>query len=370
MTTPPPARRAAARMRTALSIRRIYNADQWNRIVQGFRRYDLKQGFEWGELKAEQGWRPVRFAVFSDAELVAACSALCRAIPGVGAILDVPRGPLFRPDAPAGLDGVLEELRAIGQRSRAILVRIGPGVPVTDTDSVSCLDRTALATLPEPWTTWNSPRHVQVLDLRRDEAELLGSARRRSREPPAAPSLRRLVIEPSGRDADLVELHALMQDAGRMQGVPVRDLSWYRALVRHYGPQRAITLLVARERDTMVGGLLAVRFGRKSYVLYTSVRASGGHVAPALWSEHVRRARREGCELADLGGTSAASRLENDRGWLGCSVETFVSLRDMALRPVLYSLFRACEARVLPPLWRLAARAPGAWPARLVRAAA
>ncbi|MBI2216260.1 MAG: peptidoglycan bridge formation glycyltransferase FemA/FemB family protein [Candidatus Rokubacteria bacterium] len=376
--------RPAAPGGTALTVRRIYNADRWNCIVQGFPRYDLRQGFEWGELRAEQRWRPVRFAVLRDAEPVAACAVLCRAIPGAGGILYVPRGPLFRSDVPAGLDRVLEELRALGRRTRAIAVRISPPVPMDDTDSIACLDRSALATVPEPWTTWNSPRYVQVLHLRRHEAELLRGVRRRFREYIAAAPRRRLVIEPSDRDDDLVEFHALMLDAGRMKGFPVRDLAWYRALVRHYRPERAVTLLVAREQDTMVGGLLAVRFGRKSYMLYTSVRgtlaeSARHHVAPALCWEYSRRARAEGCELADLGGTGVGiPPQEGDPGWglyhfkagLGCSLETFVHLRDMVLRPLLYRLFRACEAQLLPPLWRLVARAPRAWPARLVGAAA
>jgi lipid II:glycine glycyltransferase (peptidoglycan interpeptide bridge formation enzyme) len=376
VATTEPARDAGRSARGPATVRRIVDAEQWNRFVQGFAAYDFKQGFEWGEVRHEQGWSPTRFAAFQDGDCVAACSVLTRSVPGLGAILYAPRGPLFHATEPTALARLLEEVGRFGRSIGGILLRLSPGIRMDDSPGNQALGALDLAELPEPWTTWNTPRYVQVLHLGPDEKTLLAGVRRRMREYIAAAPRKGLTIEPSERDDDLVAFHALMVNVGRMKGFPVRDLAYYRTVVRQYREIGAASLLVARAGDTLVGGLLAVHFGRRAYLLYTSVRGNAPdqikhHVAPALTWEFVRRARATGCEVADFGGSGVQlPPSETDAGWgvyhfkagLGCTLETFVPFRDLVLRPRLYRSLRLVEARVLPQAWRLMARMPGLVP--------
>jgi lipid II:glycine glycyltransferase (peptidoglycan interpeptide bridge formation enzyme) len=362
--------------RPAPTVRRIANGDQWNRLVQSFDTHDLKQGFEWGELRREQGWVPTRFAVLQNGDCVAACSVLTRAVPGLGAVLYAPRGPLFRPGDPAALERLIAEITRFAQSAGAIFVRISPAISMDDDKAVGSLGGFGFSELPEPWTTWNTPRYVQVLDLGPDEKTLLASMRRRLREYVTAAARKGIVIEATDRDDDLVSFHGLMVNVGRIKGFPVRDLPYYRALVRHYRGIGALTLLMARAGDAVVGGLLSVKFGRRAYLLYTSVRANAAdqvkhHVAPAISWEFVRRARAAGCEVADFGGSGVQlPPSESDAGWgvyhfkagLGCRLETFVPFRDLILRPRLYRAFRLGEVKILPQMWALMARMPGLVP--------
>lgn len=356
-----------------LTVRRIVDAAEWNGLVQRFPAHDMKQGFEWGELRRDQGWRTTRFAVEEDGACLAACALLVRSIPRLGAVVYAPRGPLFDPASPHALTRLLEELRRFGRATGAVFIRFSPGVRSEDTDAAAALATHRLVTLEEPWTTWNTPRHVQVLDLAPDERALLGGVRRRMREYIAAAPRKGLVIEATDREADLVAFHALMQNVGRIKGFPVRDLGYYRALMRHYRPGAAATLLVARTgHGTVVGGLLGVRFGRRAYLMYTSMRSNLAaavrhHVAPAISWDFVRRARAEGCDVADFGGSGVQiPPRESDAGWgvyhfkagLGCRLETYVPFHDLVLRPALYRAFRIGETRVLPRLWTFLARTP------------
>lgn len=356
----------------ALHCRHIMDRDEWNGIVAGFAAHDVKQGFEWGELRSEHGWPPTRLAVFRGDESVAACALLTRAVPGLGAVMYAPRGPLFRPDEPEALDQLIAAMRQLGRASGAIVVRMSPGVRLDEQADAACLAQHGLVSLPEPWTTWNTPRFVQVLDLGPDEKTLLGGMRRRMREYITAAPRKGLVIEATDRDEDLAAFHALMLNVGRIKGFPVRDVGYYRSLIRRYREAGACTLLVARTADAVVGGLLAVRFGRRAYLLYTSVRSNAvdtvrHHVAPAISWEFARRARAEGCELADFGGSGVQlPPRETDAGWgvyhfkagLGCRLETFVPFHDLVLRPALYRGFRLLETKVLPQMWTLVARVP------------
>lgn len=353
----------------ALVCRRVIDRAEWNGVVERFPAYDVRQGFEWGALRDEHGWPPTRLAVYRGDECLAACAVLTRAVPGLGAVIYAPRGPLFRTDEPEALDRLLAAMRHLGRERGAILVRMSPGVRM---DDAACLASHGLVSLPEPWTTWNTPRYVQVLDLGPDDKALLGGMRRRMREYIAAAPRRGLVVEATSRDEDVRAFHALMVNVGRIKGFPVRDIGYYRSLMRHYGAAGACMLLIARTGDAIVGGLLSVRFGRRAYLLYTSVRGNAAdavrhHVAPAISWEFVRRARAEGCELADFGGSGVQlPPRETDAGWgvyrfkagLGCRLETFVPFHDLVLRPTLYRAFRKLETKVLPPMWTLVARVP------------
>jgi lipid II:glycine glycyltransferase (peptidoglycan interpeptide bridge formation enzyme) len=367
----------------AYTVRRITNAEQWNRLVLGFAGYDFKQAFEWGEVRRAHGWMPTRVGVFEDDECVAACALLTRKIPGLGALVYAPRGPLFHAKGAAPLARLFAEVESFAKSVGAIVVRLSPGISTDDESGLRALSEYGFVELPEPWTTWNTPRHVQVLDLTADEKMLLAGMRRRLREYVGAAQRRGIVVEACERDDDLVAFHHLMVNVGKMKGFPVRDLGYYRALVSQYRRAGALNLLIARAGDTVVGGLLGVHFGRRAYLLYTSVRANTvdqvkHHVAPAISWEFIRRARAEGCELADFGGSGVLlPPQQSDPGWgvyhfkagLGCRLETFVPFQDLVLRPRLYRLFRLAETTVLPQLWTLMSRVPRLVP-RIAGAAA
>jgi lipid II:glycine glycyltransferase (peptidoglycan interpeptide bridge formation enzyme) len=350
--------RAAEPGTPVLTVRRIYNAEQWNHIVHGLPRHDVRQGFEWGEVRSERGWRPVRLAALRDGDPVAAAAVLSRIVPGFGAILDVPRGPLFHHDAPEGVARLIEEVRVVGQRAGAVFARLSPAIPTGDAVVLAALERHGVVPVGEPRTTWSTPREAAVLDITRDEEELWRGLRRRFRHQVAAAPRHGIVVEASERDEDLAAT-----------GVGTRDLGLQSAIVRHHRMARAVTVLVARAADVVLGSLLAVRFGRRSTVLATSVRATAAgavrrDVRPALAWELVRRARAEGVEAIDFGATRPHPS-DPDRGLadvqtgLGCRLETFVRPHDLVLRPHRYRVFRAGEA-----LRAAASLARHAWPGR------
>jgi lipid II:glycine glycyltransferase (peptidoglycan interpeptide bridge formation enzyme) len=303
---------------------------------------------------------------------------MCRSLPGVGAVLYAPRGPLFQVEEPEALARLLDALRDFGAAHRAIFLRMSPGIECRDASAVACLGRHGLVTLDEPWTTWNTPRYVQVLDLEADEPALRARVRRRMREYIGAARRNGLTITASADEDDLPAFHALMLNAGRLKGFPVRDLAYYRALFRHHRQAGGLMLLTARVDDTIVGGLLSLRFGARAHVLYTSVRSTGSdrrhHVAPAISWEFVRRAKAEGCTVADFGGSGVRiPPSQTDAGWgvyhfkagLGCMLQTFVPFHDLVLRPRLYRLVRLSEEKLLPKLWTFVARRSAAMPRTL-----
>src|SRR6266850_4310565 len=50
---------------TAVPVRAIERRDEWKAIVRAFPACDVRHAWQWGELRARQGWRPLRLAAFA-----------------------------------------------------------------------------------------------------------------------------------------------------------------------------------------------------------------------------------------------------------------------------------------------------------------
>lgn len=351
---------------TGLRIVHVAERARWNALVERFCAVDIRQGFEWGELRRCAGWQPLRIAVLDSDRCVAACSVSVRRLPVGGAVMYAPRGPLLDPERPDALARLVVELRHVGRQVAAIVLRVSPGVAAAD-PLVDALRHGGFRSISDEYTTWNTPRFTQTLDLRGDTSATWTGVRRRLREYVGAAARRGLVIEPSEDERDLEALYPLLLNVARLKGYPIRAIGYYRALVREFRPSGTLTLLVARLGGLVAGGLIAVRLGCRSTMLYTSVRSEVSetlrhHVAPALYWAYILHARAEGCEIADFGpsGVHLTPR-EADNGYgvyrfkagFGCRAETFVEFQDLVLRPLLYRVLRASEGCALPALWRL-----------------
>jgi lipid II:glycine glycyltransferase (peptidoglycan interpeptide bridge formation enzyme) len=363
-------------------LRLVSDAKEWNTLVQSLPGADLRQGFEWGQLRAARGWRASRLALFDGPTAVAACSVLTWRLPPLGAVMYVPRGPLWRADAPGALARLLEELHVLAWRRCAVFMRVSPGV--SDHDVEGELARNRLVPLEEESTTWNTPRAAQTLDLTGDEGTLLQRIRRRFREHIRSAARKELSVERTTRTADLEAFHALLLNTGRVKGIPVRTLAHYRALARLYGPTGALTLLVARADDHIVGGVLGVQFGSSMTMLHTAVRAGVSEslkhsVAPVIFWDLIRRAKAAGCAVLDLGSSGVGlTPRTTDSGWgvyhfkagLGARLQAAPRFHDLVLRPTAYRLVRLAERQMMPQMWRLAAHASMLVPWRARRAPA
>jgi lipid II:glycine glycyltransferase (peptidoglycan interpeptide bridge formation enzyme) len=359
-------------MRTSgprFTVSHVHDRERWNRIAEALDA-DVRQGFEWGELRRQAGWRPLRIALLDGDEPVAACALATCSVPALGSLMYAARGPLLRASSPDVIGALLAELRRVGRRLRAILLRISPDVRAEDQPQLAPLAGRGFRPIEDHFTTWNTPRLTQPLDLRPSEEELWHGVRRRFREYVRAAPRRAITVAAEDDEQALAGVYDLLVNVAQLKRFPIRGVGYYRALFREYRATGRVTLLVARVDGALAGGLLAIRLGRRSTMLYTSVRSEVGqtvkhHVAPALYWEYIRRARLEGCTVADFGPSGVALEPRaTDAGYgvyrfkqgFGCAAVTFAPFHDLVFRPALYRLLRLGERGVLPSLWRLRAQ--------------
>jgi len=348
----------------------VARGPEWNELVLGLGDPDLRQGFEWGELRRHVEGAALRYAVYDGRTPVAALAAVSRSFGSPWSVLYASRGPVLGAASERAWDGVAEAAAEMAQRTRAVFLRCSPGVPAGDLDVHAGLVRAGFVHVPDESTVWNAPRVAMVLDLRPDEAALKRAMRESTRL-----SLTRVQKHGGRVDVDTSEegvtrLHRLLVAAGRRKRYPVRELGFFQALRREYLARGHGCVALASHEEGDLAGVLGVRFGRRAHLLYAGTAADSEQARKlragiaAHWA-FIRWARTAGCEALDWGG--AVTSFPPDPASFGYGIYDFKrgfgsalirlpGYYDLVFRPSLYRAFRWLETRCAPALWRLRAR--------------
>lgn len=356
------------------AVREIVSGDEWNALVVTLPHYDVRQGFEWGEVRRTQGWVPHRLAVAEGGQCLGAISILIKRLTLLRrTILDASGGPLLAdPGDTETLRTLLEAVRVVAAETGTVFLRVSPAAR----DDHPLLRGTLVAAgfnhLPEDWTTWNSPRIVMTMSLQHSEQELSRRLRRRHREYIFSAPRRGVTVRPAVSLEDGWEFHKSLGAVGRRKGLPVRGRPYFDRLWREYIRPGHGVLLLAEYQGQPAGGLLGVRLGRKASMLYVtfSDRIGGGnlHQAPLLYWEFIRWAKRSGCDVVDWGGigTNLPPR-EDDPGFglyqfkrgFNSSLEYLTGYYDLPFRRRDYRAFRLVERLLFAVAWSLRAQLNG-----------
>ncbi|MGI8999161.1 MAG: lipid II:glycine glycyltransferase FemX, partial [Candidatus Limnocylindria bacterium] len=163
---------------TELRAWRVTDAAAWNAFVESAPYHAFPQLWEWGEVRAMGGWRPIRLAIGPSREQpVAGAQLLLRRMPVVGWHLAyVPRGPIGDLDVPGVRDALLAALRTVGGVEKIATVRADPEARV-DTPYGRAL-------FAAPWRDAPKiqPPTTRVIDLGPGEEALKAALKRKHRQ--------------------------------------------------------------------------------------------------------------------------------------------------------------------------------------------
>jgi len=353
-----------------MEAREITAREEWNRLVTSLPDHHLHQGWEWGEIRASQGWKARRLAVFDGRDCVAASSVLARRVPLLGSIVYAPAGPLIKnPEDGAVWAALLAAIREAARAEGAVFFRAARTVPRQQDSVPLALCERGFSPLPDDWTTWNVPRIVMRMSAVEPEEALKQGLRRRFREYIASAPRRGLTVRPAASLEEGLRFRAALATIGQRRGQPVRNRRYFERVWNELIRPGSGVLLLAEHEGRVVGGLLGARLGRGAHMLYAVVRDVAGnqrlHQAPLLYWEFVRWAKQGGCDTVDWGGigTHLPPR-EDDPGFglyqfklgFNAGIEHLTAYHDLVFAPRRYAFFRFLERHVAAPAWTWRAR--------------
>lgn len=321
---------------TELRAWRVTDAASWNTFVERAPYHAFPQLWEWGEVRAMGGWRPVRLAIGpTPDEPIAGAQLLLRRMPLIGWHLAyVPRGPIGHLDDPAVRDGLLRALRAAGRAEKIATVRADPEAQPGTPYGRSLLD--------PPWRAAPKvqPPTTRVIDLAPGVEALKSNLKRKHRQYVNKAERAGVTIErfdgstpPNVIGPALADFNRIYQHTASRAGFVARQAFYYERVWSIFAPTGRVRLSFAVKDGERVATLFHFTCGERAVESYGGMTDAGADARANYllkWSA-IGDFAGEGFAVYDMWGLATGGIRQFKEGFGGEEIE-YVGARDLALR--------------------------------------
>jgi len=315
---------------------RVTDPAAWNAFVEATPYHAFTQLWEWGEVRAMGGWRPVRLAIgLSHDEPVAGAQLLLRQIPLIGWHLAyVPRGPVGQLDAPDIRDGLLRALRTLGREERIATVRADPEAEPSTPYGRALLDA--------PWRSAPKvqPPTTRVIDLTAGEEALRADLKRKHRQYVNKAERAGVTIErfdgstpPEVIGPALDDFNRIYRSTAERAGFVARQAFYYERVWSLFAPAGRVRLAFAVLDGERVATIYHFTCGDRAVEAYGGMTDAGADARAnyLLKWDAIAGFAREGFAVYDLWGLATGGIRQFKEGFGGREIE-YVGARDLPLR--------------------------------------
>ena len=361
------AKQAVARMHT-LSV-----ADEplWNDQISQLPGAHVLQTQQWGEVKAQYGWQPLKIAWLDDqGQWLAAAQVLKRTIVigGFSApfnMLYVPKGPLLSWQRAELRQQVLDDLQNLAIHHKALLIKIDPdielgrGIPGEPGAEQNPADLAILAELQQRgWLFSNEQiqfRNTVVIDLSQSEEGILAGFKQKTRYNIRLAARKGVTVR-AGGGADIPALYRMYAQTSVRDGFVIRSEAYYQTVWSTFIKSGIAEPLIAEFAGQMIAAVIPFRFAGQAWYLYGMSAEQQREKMPnyLLQWEALRRAKANGCHTYDMWGAPDEFH-EGDPLWgvyrfkegFNGRVSRRLGAWDYPARPLQYRLYTQILPRLL-----------------------
>jgi lipid II:glycine glycyltransferase (peptidoglycan interpeptide bridge formation enzyme) len=323
---------------------RVTEAAAWNAFVEGTPYHAFPQLWEWGEVRAMGGWRPVRLAIGPTHEQpIAGAQLLLRRLPLVGWHLAyVPRGPLGDLDDPAIREALVKAIRALGREERIATVRADPEARL-DTPYGRGL-------LEPPWRAAPKvqPPTTRVIELTAGEEALRANLKRKHRQYVNKAERAGITVErfDGSTSADVIgpalaDFNRIYRLTAERAGFVARRPFYYERVWSIFAPTGRVRLSFAVMDGERVATLFHFTCGDRAVESYGGMTDAGAEARANYllkWAA-IADFAREGFAVYDMWGLATGGIRQFKEGFGGEEIE-YVGARDLPLRAPIDAVMR------------------------------
>lgn len=349
----------------------VQQPSEWNDLIAHLPGAHALQTWQWGQVKAQVGWRAQPLVWRDDQGTVQAAALLLqRSVRAFGitlklSVMYIPRGPMLDWSNTDLVTQVLDDLQTYARRKGAIFLKLDPdlplgyGVPGREDEQPA---PTGLALqqdlIRRGWAFSDDQiqfRNTVVLDLRDDEETLLARMKSKTRYNIRLAARRGVTVRSGGvDDSDL--LYRMYAHTSVRDDFLIRGRDYYALVWRVFFEAGLAEPLIAEVEGEPVGAVVIFRFGGRAWYIHgMSLDAHREKMFTYLlqW-EAMLRAKAAGCTEYDLWG-APDDFAESDPMWgvfrfkdgLGGRVVRTLGAWDYPVRPGLFRLYSQVLPRVL-----------------------
>lgn len=261
---------------------------EWNQFLTKHPNAHLLQMGEWGELKKDFGWKPVRVVVDNIGAQI-----LFRKLPFGFTIGYMPK-PVDSRQWTVDGEQFWNEVVSICKKNRAVFLKIEPDVWEEQS--------------PDTWhlTLRTSPHNIQpprtvIVSIKEDEEQILARMKPKCRYNIRLAEKKGVTVRAWD---DVVSFHAMMTVTGGRDKFGVHSKEYYQRAYELFHPNGTCELLVAEYEGKPLASLMVFANAKRAWYVYGASNNEERNRMPAylLQWEAIRWAKARGCEEYDLWG--------------------------------------------------------------------
>ena len=314
--------------------------ETWNEFVASFATSPVLQSFEWGELKAQFGWQPIRLAVFDQDKIVAGISILKRNIPYIKhSIFYAPRGPVVELANRAALDFLLMAVEKEAEKHKAISLKIDPAWS-KEQMLVDLGFHKALKQI--------QPRATILLDLEPDLETILKSFEEKTRYNVRLAQRKGIVVREDPSRKAVALFYEMYKKTAIRDNFLIHPLGYYQKIREIMFEKGLGTNFIAYYKDKPVASVIVFSFGSKVWYMYGASTNEHRNKMPnhLLHWTIIQWAKEKGFKTYDLWGIPADPKPGHPlygvyrfkKGFKGKIVK-HIGAYDFSYSPLFYNLF-------------------------------
>jgi peptidoglycan pentaglycine glycine transferase (the first glycine) len=288
-----------------VQVTEVTERDVWNEALLKLPYNHVLQSYEWGQFKAQYGWKPLRLLFQEDGLVRAAASVLRRKFPYLPpCITYVPKGPALDYNDNELLQHVLVTLEDVARRYHAIFIKMDPDVCLENPSSPSAPVTVTLKR--RGWRLSSEQiqfRNTLLIDLTREEDDLLMAMKSKTRYNVRLAGRRGVEVH-LARLSDLPLFYEMYVETSSRDEFIIRPFDYYRHAWQDFIEANLAQLFIAEYEGQPLAGLILFRFGEKAWYMYGASRDLHRDRMPnhLLQWEAMRWAKAQGCTVYDMWG--------------------------------------------------------------------
>ena len=260
---------------------------EWNQFLTKFPDTHLLQIGEWGELKEDFGWKPIRLVSGN-----VGVQILFRRLPLGFTIAYMPK--VASDQLSVTSDQFWREIDSVCKKHRAIFLKLEPDMWEEQQ--------------PDTWhlTLRTSPHNIQpprtiTLDINASEEDILSRMKPKCRYNIRLAEKKGVTVRAWD---DIAAFHEMMTVTGGRDGFGVHSKEYYQRAYELFHPKRMCELLVAEYEGKPLASLMVFANGRRAWYVYGASNNEERNRMPTylLQWEAIRWAKARGCAEYGLWG--------------------------------------------------------------------
>ena len=260
---------------------------EWNQFLTKFPNTHLLQMGEWGELKKDFGWKPVRII----SENIGA-QILFRLLP-LGFTIGYMPKPVFSNQLSEVSNQFWNEIDLICKKNNAVFLKIEPDAWIKEFSL-------QLSTF-KPSTHNIQPPNTIIISIKDDEETILSRMKPKCRYNIRLAEKKGIAVRAWD---DIVSFHKMMLITGGRDNFGVHSKEYYQRAYDLFHPKGICELLVAEYEGKPLASLMVFANGKRAWYVYGASNNEERNRMPTylLQWEAIRWAKAKGCEEYDLWG--------------------------------------------------------------------